>query len=342
MAHRELLTLQGHTATVYGVSFSPDGRRLASAGHDRTVRVWDAATGQELLTLKGHTGEVLGVSFSADGRRLASAGYDQTVRVWEATPVADAVWRKRALVSEVALLFGKLLLREEVRTALQKDPTLDEPDREFALEVAQSYRQDPQSLNHAAWNVVKLRGAPKDAYALALRRAEAAVRLTAEDGYLLNTLGVAQYRAKRFADALATLMNSEKLNATKEGSHPADLAFLAMTQHQLGKKDEAKATLDRLRKLMKQPHGAKDAECAGFLREAEELIEGKVPEAKRKELAQQYGDRAVALLRQAIDKGWAQAYWMEKGDEDLNPIRDRADFKPCVADLHKKLAPPRQ
>lgn len=61
----------------------------------------------------------------------------------------------------------------------------------------------------------------------------------------------------------------------KEGPDPLDLAFLAMTQHRLGKKDEAKATLGRLRKIMKQPHWAQDDESIGFLHKAEELIEGK-------------------------------------------------------------------
>jgi tetratricopeptide (TPR) repeat protein len=69
--------------------------------------------------------------------------------------------------------------------------------------------------------------------------------------------------------------------------------------------------------------------------------DGKLPEAKRKELAQKYAERAVALLRQAIDKGWANAEWM-KQDKDLDPIRDRDDFKQCVADLNKKLAPPKK
>jgi WD40 repeat protein len=66
------------------VAYSPDGKRLASASWDQTVKVWDAQIGQETLTLKGHTGPVWGVAFSPDGKQLASAGDDCTVRVWDA------------------------------------------------------------------------------------------------------------------------------------------------------------------------------------------------------------------------------------------------------------------
>jgi len=64
------------------VAFSPDSKRLATTGRDKTVKVWDAASGQQLLTLRGHSDAVEGVVFSPDGKRLATASHDQTAKVW--------------------------------------------------------------------------------------------------------------------------------------------------------------------------------------------------------------------------------------------------------------------
>jgi hypothetical protein len=79
--------LRGPARAVKGftcIAYSADSKRLAAGGADKTVRVWDTATGRELLTLRGHENEVRGVVFSPDGTRLASASVDKTVRVWDA------------------------------------------------------------------------------------------------------------------------------------------------------------------------------------------------------------------------------------------------------------------
>ena len=66
------------------------GTRLASAGEDKTVKIWDAATGRLIFTLLGHTGPISSVAFSPDGRRVASAGLDQSVRVWDVMTGPDS------------------------------------------------------------------------------------------------------------------------------------------------------------------------------------------------------------------------------------------------------------
>lgn len=74
--------LPGHAALPLALACAPDGKTLATADKEGTVKLWDLATRTELATLRGHQGEVWGLAFSPDGKSLATAGRDREVRLW--------------------------------------------------------------------------------------------------------------------------------------------------------------------------------------------------------------------------------------------------------------------
>ncbi len=84
----QVLATMKHTGDyVYCVTFSPDGRLLATGSNDPAgfIQIWNVATGQRVKVIKGHEDAVLSIVFSKDGTRLLSSSYDKTARLWDAT-----------------------------------------------------------------------------------------------------------------------------------------------------------------------------------------------------------------------------------------------------------------
>ncbi|HEO72062.1 MAG TPA: hypothetical protein ENN80_12430, partial [Candidatus Hydrogenedentes bacterium] len=94
----ERATLAGHGQSVTCMSFTSDGKHLATGSNDKNIIIWNVATHEKLHTLTGHAGNIVHVGFNRDGRRLVSASLDGTFRMW------DAVTGRELLTLQAAAL----------------------------------------------------------------------------------------------------------------------------------------------------------------------------------------------------------------------------------------------
>jgi len=270
--------IAGRAKTVNSVAFSPDNRRLASVGPEGDVKLWDLASGKEVYSFKGVTFSC--VAFSSDGLRLAAGSMTGEIVIWEAVDPPAELAQARYARELVESMFSENRVREDVIELIQRDQALSEPVRREALARAERHRESARTLNNRSWYVVRSSGRTPTAYQAALRQAGEASRQRPEDGAILNTLGVAQYRVGQYAEAVTTLTKSDKMNLARlpNRSLPQDIAFLAMAQRRLGHEDEAVRLKQQLEHLMRLPRiypfEGEPGEAEAITQEALDLLKG--------------------------------------------------------------------
>jgi hypothetical protein len=280
---QELHLFPGHAGEVRCVTFSPDGWTLASGGHDDTVKLWDAAPSTPEEQVPRAARGVVELLFA---QSLTAAQVRDRIRHDRSL---DAEVRRRALalaepyeqslVTQAAeravhARLGAGMFRPEILASLRGDVALSERVRRCALDLAGQIPERPGWLDTASWSVIHRPDAEAAAYHRALRQAELACRLIPQDGDLLTTLGVALYRVGNDAEAAATLTLADQILARMDSElTELRLGFLALAQHRLGKPEEARITLGRLRMIVNQPGWARGETAQASSREIEALEE---------------------------------------------------------------------
>ena len=271
--------LEGHDTRVWSVVLTPDGRRALSTGEDGAVRILDLHSGEHLLTLTepGLTG--LWLAMDRPGRRLLAPAHDGSLVVWDTdVQAARLLWQgaeRREAASELAQrLLAEHVLPERALAALASGSESAGGLHDRVVSLLQDTPPPTASaLNRAAWNVVRAPGASEAAYAGALLRSELAVARSLRSAALLNTLGLACYRAGQHERALEILTRADELNLAGGVKYPraGDLVVAAMCLWRLGRPEDARAELDAAAASLRT---VTDDELLALAREAQALVAG--------------------------------------------------------------------
>jgi WD40 repeat protein len=246
-----------------GLCFSPDGRLVVVQDANKVLRLVEAETGRTLARLESpDLCDVWDAAFSPDGSRLVISTRDgPAVHVWDLRAIRRHLagigldWEAPAY-SDHDPASPALPPLPPLKVDYGPLPPAEHPDPQVyepliaALETALARHPDHDQIrrmlayyyNSFAWGLVTAPGSTHDSQR-ALSLARRAVELAPGQSLLLNTFGVAQYRAGLFTESVATLGKS--LAAGKGESDAFDLFFLAMGRYKLGQIDRARADFDR-------------------------------------------------------------------------------------------------
>ncbi|GIV80773.1 MAG: hypothetical protein KatS3mg051_0127 [Anaerolineae bacterium] len=231
---RPLGALEGHSQPVRALSWSPQGDRLASAGLDNTVRIWDVASRQTLQVLAGHTDWVFSVAWSPDGTRLVSGGADDSVRLWDARDGRALTVLGATRVLAITLQVNDRALIRTINTLEAAEKTLAtlaaEPLTDLAARLRQTDYQLLVSFTEADL-MQTLLATDARGYRLTLHTGDAALDAELADlpnGQLLTLLTL-----RDDPQVLAVLDDVEAAEATVAATEARDDADLIRAVHSL-------------------------------------------------------------------------------------------------------------
>jgi eukaryotic-like serine/threonine-protein kinase len=267
--------MRGHQDDVTGLSFHPNGQRLASSSLDGTIRLWDQNRSTHLLTLRAGQ-PCSAIAFDAEGDRLYAA-LDTSIKIFETSPpaVTFSLRHDRMLAAEDARqLFQARLDRHVAPSAviesLLQDTLLNPVVRAEALRLARNFGTHPLRLAQTAWVVIRSPSASQLAYLEAFRLVRAADTMSPGQAQILSILGAAHYRMGDNASAISALQQAHALHTTEEARPLSwDLLFLAMANWQRGNSDLAEGFLRLARESSRSDNRH---ETRALVREASELL----------------------------------------------------------------------
>jgi WD domain, G-beta repeat len=309
---RELRTFNGHSGEVWSIAIAPDGRMAISGGVDKTLKLWDLATGKELRTFNGHSDVVSSVAIAPDGRSVISGSYDKTLKLWDfSRGIAQRAFEPRVAAAQATL---------------QKAP--GDPGALAILGAWYAFR----GMDH--WAV--------DLLCRARVRGAAVAPLTLARSY---------WKLSRNGDA-----RREFQIAVEQSKDQKELTYLRWCIEAIDTEPERKRQNDAARDLIARAERANLLALTGKATEAvvevAELTKSQIwssgewynfacvyslASAKIADKKKDYSDRTMDMLHKAVMAGWNNTGHAAR-DTDLDPLRNREDFKKMLADLENAAA----
>lgn len=264
------------------VVLHPDGRRLFVTPVEGTLAIVASDDGREVFRTTLGARSIVSLAVSPTGAQIAAGMDDGQLAVVSTATIASLSAEQvlaRATQSIVQPRVRELRRANHepkaLDLALAADQSLTPEARKAGRRYASILPVSADDLNDDAWRKLIDPKRSRSDVEHALEMAEHAVALAPDSAAYANTLALARYRARQYEASIAMANRSRQLDvAAGRDISPIDFAIIAMSHHNLGRADDARAALAKLRELMQDLKHKNDQQSQAFLREAVELIDG--------------------------------------------------------------------